>query len=65
MKYLSFNADQMKFKVGDLVRLKGRNSPNRQVGIVTKVTGCYDGFVEVMVGTWKGSINVIMIEAIK
>jgi len=62
LKYLSFNADQMKFKVGDLVRWK---RPNRQVGIVTKVTGCYDGFVEVMVGTWKGSINVIMLEVIK
>ena len=54
------------FKVGDLVRLtrSAHSKWNNKVGIVTKVIGCYDGFVEVMVGTWKGSINKFNIEVI-
>ena len=53
------------FKIGSLVKLKGTNGSNGKVGIVTKAIGCYDGFVEVMVGTWKGSINKFNIEVIK
>ena len=65
------------FKVGDLVRMKNGEARSGQaqyyatdtnygrVGIVTKAIGCYDGFVEVLIGTWKGSINKWNIEVIK
>jgi hypothetical protein len=52
------------FKIGSLVKLKGTNGSNGKVGIITKANHCYDGFVEVMVGSWRGSINKFSIEVI-
>ena len=55
------------FKIGTLVRLKEEpfSGVIGKVGIVTKANHCYDGFVEVMVGSWRGSINKFSIEVIK
>jgi len=61
------NYNQSQFKIGDLVRMKGRDEDsqwNNRVGIVTKTIGCYSGFVEVMIGTWKGSVNWRNLEVI-
>ncbi len=60
--------NQSQFKIGDLVRLKDRDEDskwNNRVAIVTKTVGCYSGFVEVMIGTWKGSVNLRNLEVIK
>ena len=66
MNKMNFNQSQ--FKIGDLVRLKNRDEDskwNNKVAIVTKTIGCYSGFVEVMIGTWKGSVNWRNLEVIK
>ncbi len=59
--------NQSQFKIGDLVRLKDRwdTKWNNSIGLVTKTIGCYGGFVEVMIGTWKGSVNLRNLEVIK
>jgi len=69
MNKINFNQSQ--FKIGDLVRTKdlsirGDSDNNTaHVGIVTRTTGCFSGFVEVMIGTWKGSVNWRNLEVIK
>ena len=45
--------DQM--KVGDLVGFK--EDQYKEIGIVTSVTGCHYGYIEIVIGKWRGQIR--------
>ena len=49
-------------KIGDLVGFRERQY--KEIGIVTSVTGCWDGYIEVMIGKWKGQIRSTRLKVI-
>jgi len=49
-------------KVGDLVGFK--EDKYKEIGIVTSVTGCHYGYIEIVIGKWKGQIRSIRLKVI-
>ena len=49
-------------KIGDLVGFRERQY--KQIGIVTSVTGCWNGYIEIMVGKWRGQIRTTRLKVI-
>ena len=50
-------------KIGDLVGF--REDHYKEIGIVTSVTGCWKGYIEIMIGKWRGQIRSIRLKVIK